>query len=461
MATAQTRKISVLMFPWLAHGHLSPFLELSKKLANRNFHVYFCSTPVNLDSIKPKFSPEYHFSIQFVELHLPSSPELPSHYHTTNGLPPHLMKTLKKAFDMASSSFFNILKTLNPDLLIYDFLQPWAPALASSLNIPAVNFLCSSMAMSCFGLNLSKNKEIKFLFPEIYPRDYMEMKLFRVFESSSNEIKDGERAGRCIDQSFHVILAKTFRELEGKYIDYVSVKCNKKIVPVGPLVEDTIHEDDEKTMDHHHHHHDEVIKWLEKKERSTTVFVSFGSEYFLSKEEMEEIAHGLELSKVNFIWVVRFPKGEKINLEESLPKRYLERIQERGKIVEGWAPQRKILGHSSIGGFVSHCGWSSIMESMKLGVPIIAMPMNLDQPINSRIVEAAGVGIEVSRNQSGELEREEMAKTIRKVVVEREGVYVRRKAREMSDVLRKKGEEEIDGVVDELVQLCDMKTNYL
>ncbi|KAF2323278.1 hypothetical protein GH714_034438 [Hevea brasiliensis] len=226
------------------------------------------------------------------------------------------------------------------------------------------------------------------------------MKVFGALESSSNDIKDGERAGRCMDQSFHLILAKTFRELEGKYIDYLSVKLMKKIVPVGPLVQDPIFEDDEKIMDHH-----QVIKWLEKKERSSTVFVYLVPSIFLSTEDMEEIAYGLELSKAHFIWVVRFPTGEKINLEESLPKRYLERVQERGKIVEGWAPQQKILRHSSIGGFVSHCGWSSIMESMKFGVPIIAMPMNLDQPVNSRIVEDAGVGIEVRRNKSGELER--------------------------------------------------------
>lgn len=64
------------------------------------------------------------------------------------------------------------------------------------------------------------------------------------------------------------------------------------------------------------------------------MFVSFGSEYFLSKEEMEEMAHGLELSKVDFIWVVRFPVGEKIKLEEELPEGFLERVGERGIVVE-------------------------------------------------------------------------------------------------------------------------------
>lgn len=139
----------MLMFPWLAQGHAFPFLELAKKLAKRsNFHICFCSTPSILNSIKQ--SDKFSLSIQLIELHLPSLPELPPQYHTTKGLPPHLMPTLEEAFDMASPSFFNILKNPSPDLLIYDLIQPWAPALASSLNIPAVYFLVSSAATSAF-----------------------------------------------------------------------------------------------------------------------------------------------------------------------------------------------------------------------------------------------------------------------------------------------------------------------
>ncbi|GLT66729.1 hypothetical protein SLA2020_390800 [Shorea laevis] len=93
---------SILIFPWLAHGHISPFLELAKKLSKRNFFIYFCSTPVNLSSVKPMISLKESLCIQLVEFHLPSLPDLPPHYHTTKGLPPHLVNTLKNAFDMAS-----------------------------------------------------------------------------------------------------------------------------------------------------------------------------------------------------------------------------------------------------------------------------------------------------------------------------------------------------------------------
>ena len=73
----------------------------------------------------------------------------------------------------------------------------------------------------------------------------------------------------------------------------------------------------------------------------------------LSKEELQEIAYGVELSMVNFIWVVRFPQGEKVNLQIALPKGFLDSIGDRGMVVEGWAPQKTILKHSSIGGFES------------------------------------------------------------------------------------------------------------
>ena len=444
MDARQSDGISVLMFPWLAHGHISPFLQLAKKLSKRNFSIYFCSTPVNLDPIKGKLSESYSLSIQLVKLHLPSLPELPPQYHTTNGLPPHLMPTLKMAFDMASPNFSNILKTLHPDLLIYDFLQPWAPAAASSLNIPAVQFLSTGATLQSFLAHRHRKPGIEFPFQEIHLPDYEIGRLNRFLEPSAGRISDRDRANQCLERSSKFSLIKTFREIEAKYLDYVSDLTKKKMVTVGPLLQDP--EDEDEATD--------IVEWLNKKCEASAVFVSFGSEYFVSKEEMEEIAYGLELSNVDFIWVVRFPMGEKIRLEDALPPGFLHRLGDRGMVVEGWAPQRKVLGHSSIGGFVSHCGWSSVMEGMKFGVPIIAMPMHLDQPINAKLVEAVGVGREVKRDENRKLEREEIAKVIKEVVGEKNGENVRRKARELSETLRKKGDEEIDVVVEELKQLC-------
>ncbi|KAB2627091.1 flavanone 7-O-glucoside 2''-O-beta-L-rhamnosyltransferase-like [Pyrus ussuriensis x Pyrus communis] len=438
----QHRSISILMLPWLAHGHISPFLELAKKLTHKrnNLHFYICSTPVNLTSIKPKLSEKYSHCIEFVELHLSHDefPELPPHYHTTNGLPPHLMSTLKKAFDMSSSNFSNILQTLKPDLLIYDFLQPWAPSLALSHNIPSVEFCTMNAAtiISTFVIHFN-NSGLKFPFPGIHLRDY-EIRMFKnQMEFLSNGLKDGDRIQQCCSSSCNIILAKTSREIEAKYIDYLSDLVGKKIVPVGPLVQDPLgQKTDEESP---------IIQWLNKREKSSVVYVSFGSEYFLSKEDIEEIAHGLELSKVSFIWVIRFPKEDKTTkVEEVLPKWFVER---------GWAPQAKILQNPSVGGFVSHCGWSSVLESIKFGVPIIAMPMQLDQPVNAKLVEEVGVGVEAKRAEGGSLQREVIAEAIGKVVVKKIGEGVRRKALEVRDNMKKIEDEEMDDVVEQLMQL--------
>ncbi|KAB2620672.1 flavanone 7-O-glucoside 2''-O-beta-L-rhamnosyltransferase-like [Pyrus ussuriensis x Pyrus communis] len=432
----QHRSISILMLPWLTHGHISPFLELAKKLTHKrnNLHFYICSTPVNLTSIKSKLSGKYSHCIEFVELHLPHDelPELPPHYHTTNGLPPHLMSTLKKAFNMSSSNFSDILQTLKPDLLIYDFLQPWAPSLALSHNIPAVEFSTINAAtiISIFA-NHFKNSSLEFPFPGIHLRDY-EIRMFKnQVEFSSSGLKDGERIQQCSSSSCNIILVKTSREIEAKYIDLQD-----------PLDQKT----DEESP---------IIQWLNKREKSSVVYVSFGSEFFLSKKEIEEIAHRLELSKVSFIWVIRFPKEDKTTkVEEVLPKGFVERVGERGMIVEGWAPQAKILQHPGVGGSVSHCGWSSVLESIKFGVPIIAMPMQLDQPVNAKLVEEVGVGVEAKRAEGGGLQGEAIAEAIGDMVVKKIGEDVRMKALEVRDNVKKIEDEEINDVLEKLVRLC-------
>lgn len=118
--------------------------------------------------------------------------------------------------------------------------------------------------------------------------------------------------------------------------------------------------------------------------------------------------------------------------------------------MEGWAPQTKILAHANVGGFVSHCGWNSVMESIKFGVPIIAVPMHLDQPINARLVEEIGLGKEVLRDVDGKLYGETLAAVINLVVMEAQGGDVRRKAAILKAKLESKG----DQVAEELKNIC-------
>ncbi|KAI3838856.1 hypothetical protein MKX03_002632 [Papaver bracteatum] len=450
------KRIQVLMFPWLAHGHISPFLELAKRLASKNFYIYFCSTPINLSSIEHQLidrDRNQTRSIEIVELDLPSLPNLPPHYHTTKSLPHHLMPTLKKALDLSAPSFNNLLSTIRPDLLIYDFIQPWAPTQASHLNIPAIQLLTTGAAFTSFFAHLvKKNPDTKFPFPSIYLYDHEERNVAEK-SSFSDDNEDRDRVFQCIDKSNDIVLINTFKEIEDKYLDYLSSTIGKELVPVGPLLQNPTN-----STGCDHEQENKYRELLVNKENSSVVFVSFGTEYFMSKAEIQEVAYGLELSEVNFIWVIRFPGNHKERDGKGqviFPKGFMERIGEKGLVVENWAPQPKLLGSGKIGGFVSHCGWSSVLESMKYGVPIIAMPMHLDQPVNARLVVELGLGVEVQRDGEGRLDRTEIGEVIRKVVMGKEGMEIIRKAKEMSHKMRCKGDDDIDVLVEKLERLCN------
>ncbi|CDP04733.1 unnamed protein product [Coffea canephora] len=167
--------------------------------------------------------------------------------------------------------------------------------------------------------------------------------------------------------------------------------------------------------------------------------------YFLSEEEIEEIAFGLELSHENFIWALRSPPGEERKLEQILPEGFLERVQDRGRIVQGGVRQAMILGHPSLGGFLSHCGWNSLSKGIEFGVPIVAMPMAFEQPINARVLVENSVAIEITRDENGRLKREEIVKVINNVVTGCAGEPLRQKMKDLRKQIKSSEKENLDG----------------
>lgn len=452
MERSKVNNPSILLFPWLGFGHVNPFLALAKKLSKMNFHIYFLSTPIILKSIKENLdkntSSNNNLSIQLVEFHLPCMDELPPYYHTTKDLPPHLNSTLIQAFQMASSKFPSIIETLKPNLIIYDAFQPWVATMASTYNIHAIMFYVSSSSSLAYLYHqflYGIPSLTSFPFSSIYLHDYEIKKLGIQPTKSRDEKAFAYVILKSFEHSHNIALMNTCREIEGKYIDYVSTIGKKEMIPIGPLIHDaTIGEEE---------HWRTIQSWLDNKDQFSCVYVSFGSECFLSKQEIEEIAKGLELSKVSFIWAIKFLKGVNTTIEEMVPQGFLESTKGKGMVIEGWAPQSQILNHPSIGGFVTHCGWNSISESMSFGIPIIAMPMNHDQPLNSRFVEELGIGVEILRGENGEIRKEEVAKGIRKVVEEKTRKEVNLKARELSKKIKLKGEKAIDEGIKKLMKL--------
>ncbi|KAL1540286.1 beta-D-glucosyl crocetin beta-1,6-glucosyltransferase [Salvia divinorum] len=436
----------ILMFPWLAHGHIFPYLQLAKRLSTKkNFHIHLCTTAVNFPSITAflhKYSLEN--SISTIPLHLHPNPALPPHLHTTKNLPSHLRLPLIKAFQTAQSSFSLILADLLPDLLIFDVFQPWAAAAAASLLIPAVHFAPLGAATISYTRQAYNTPSLPPLpFPQPLLRPSEKRSLDSLFHLLLTDVYGHGHNSTLInfELSSEVVLLRTIPSLEDKYINYLSEYVSRKrILPVGALV------DDDNNNDEEDEENSDMMRWLGEKQKHSTVYISFGSEYSLSNQEISELAKGLEISTANFIWVIR-------SLEPLLPEGFLDWTRERGRVVVGWAPQERILKHPSVGAFVSHCGWSSVNESVYHGVPVVGMPVNVNMFVDAKVLAEAGVCVEVEREEDGGFKGEEIANAIDAVLGgERQGL--RRRATELSEKMKMEEEAAIDQVADQLWHLC-------
>ncbi|KAL3535342.1 hypothetical protein ACH5RR_003803 [Cinchona calisaya] len=122
------------------------------------------------------------------------------------------------------------------------------------------------------------------------------------------------------------------------------------------------------------------IPWLDRQKPGSVVYIGFGTVATPPPHELNALAEALETSNTPFLWSL------KDSFISSLPGGFLERTSEVGKIVP-WAPQVQVLAHASVGVFINHSGWNSVLESIAAGVPIICRPFFGDHQLNSWMVE--------------------------------------------------------------------------
>ncbi|XVF03244.1 hypothetical protein REPUB_Repub04eG0244700 [Reevesia pubescens] len=138
------------------------------------------------------------------------------------------------------------------------------------------------------------------------------------------------------------------------------------------------------------------LKWLEGQKEGSVVYVSFGSRTPMSKEQIIELGNGLLLSGYKFVWVVKskvVDKEEEEGLDEILGHQLMNKIKNNGLVVKEWVNQWEILSHKAIGGFISHCGWNSVVEAAWHGIPVLGWPQHGDQMINAEVIEEGGWGL--------------------------------------------------------------------
>lgn len=190
---------------------------------------------------------------------------------------------------------------------------------------------------------------------------------------------------------------------------------------------------------------DDIWEWLDGQRSSSVVFLCFGSAGTFGEAQAREIAAALERVGKSFLWSLRLPSDkdarspQHVDPGRILPEGFLERTKGRG-VVCGWAPQVEVLAHDAIGGFVSHCGWNSILESLWNGVPIATWPKYAEQQLNAfRMVKEFGLAVELRLDYRDGAPEAVMADEIEAAIncLMDNNSEVRKKVKVMKDLARK------------------------
>lgn len=214
-------------------------------------------------------------------------------------------------------------------------------------------------------------------------------------------------------------LGNNFCELEGTSFETIRNEIDS-FLPIGPLLpsaffdgrgsmseQESISRPSRWTEDRRR-----CQTWLDSQNPSSVLYISFGSVVGTSESQLEELALGVEASGQPFLWAMRKEVKSRIFCD------FLERTRGKGLVVE-WAPQLLTLSHSSVIGFLTHCGWNSIMESLSAGVPMLVIAGGFaEQNLNARyVVDVWKLGLEVrSAREDGLVAREEVEKGIRSLI---------------------------------------------
>ncbi|KAJ0748695.1 putative 7-deoxyloganetin glucosyltransferase [Helianthus annuus] len=166
----------------------------------------------------------------------------------------------------------------------------------------------------------------------------------------------------------------------------------------------------------------ECIKWLDTKPASSVVYVNFGSITVMTHQQLVEFCWGLANSKHSFLWIMRagLVDGE----SDGLPLEFFQETSGRGMLA-GWCPQEQVINHPSVGGFLTHSGWNSTVESISSGVPMICWPFFSDQFPNCWLsCTKWGVAMEID----SDVKRDEVERLVVELMAGEKGMVMRKNA---------------------------------
>ncbi|KAM0863705.1 hypothetical protein ACQ4PT_044411 [Festuca glaucescens] len=455
----------VVLYPSPGMGHLVSMIELGKLFAARGLAVTIVIARLPFEDTGARGP--------FLAGVTAANPSISFHCFPQVELPPvHSNYPEAITFEVARASNphlrdFLAAAAASPAVLVVDAFCGVALDVAAELHIPAYFFYTSGAEVLAFFLHLpvlhaQATASFRDLGEELLhvpgitslpashtPKPLMDRDdaAYQGFLRASTDL--------CRSQG---IIVNTCRSLEPRALDAVGAGlCTPPGLPtppvycIGPLV---------KQEEVGVKRGAECLAWLDSQPKASVVFLCFGSLGLFSAEQIREIAVGLEASGRRFLWVVRSPpsddpgkKFEKTpepDLDVLLPEGFLDRTKGTGLVVKSWEPQRDVLAHDAVGGFVTHCGWNSVLESVMAGVPMLAWPLYAEQRMNRVFLEKElGLAVAVEGYDKDDLvvEADEVASKVRWIMDSDGGKLLRERTlaamRQAKEALREGGESDV------------------
>jgi hypothetical protein len=222
------------------------------------------------------------------------------------------------------------------------------------------------------------------------------------------------------------IILHTFDALEQEVLNAL-FSMHSGVFPIGPLqlLLNQVPGDDLKSIGCNlWKEESECLQWLDSKEPNSVIYVNFGSIAVISKQQFIEFGMGLAKSGHPFLWAIR--PDMVIGDSPIFPPEFMKETKERG-FIASWCPQEEVLSHPSIGGFITHCGWGSTIESISSGVPMLCWPSFGDQQTNCRYTCTEwGIGMEIDSN----VKRDNVEKLVRELMEGEKGKKMKSRSME-------------------------------
>ncbi|XP_050369136.1 UDP-glucose iridoid glucosyltransferase-like [Argentina anserina] len=418
MEYQQARRCRVVLVPLPFQGHITPMLQLGAILHSKGFHITIAHTQFNFPN--PLNYPHFDF------LALPDG--IGAQTISADNFIATITAFNTKCKDHLQDSLARIMEKDDQHnktaCIIYDEYMYFAEEVAKHLRISSIILSTSSAAkmLSYIAVPmLQKNGYIPIqdskmleLVPGLEPLRFKDLTItyFRKLDDLL------QLMAKALDpRSSSSIIWNTMDCLEHLTLAKIKQEYQLPLFPIGPLhktvpaISSSLLEEDHGCM-----------SWLDKQPHNSVIYISLGSVASMDNKDIVEMAWGLANSEQRFLWVIRTGST-------ALPEGFQETVKDRGCVVR-WAPQQEVLVRTAVGGFWSHCGWNSTIESISEGVPLICQPYFGDQRVNARyLTQVWGVGLE----WENDMNRKDIEEAIRKLMVSKEGELIRQRAKELKE----------------------------